>query len=147
MLGQVSCRGYMSTSSKLKSQFVRPIVVGLVSAVGAMAMGDQYKVTTVFGNLSKSVFYGGLGVASSLATETLHQWILPMLPQSDSAVKAENALLSPAIHAGLNFLALKLLYPDVLDGAGFQEPLIIGAGAEVVGTYGFDAFIAPQIMQ
>jgi len=138
----------MSTSSKLKSQFVRPIVVGLVSAVGAMAMGSSYKVDVpLLGSVSKSVFYGVLGAGSSLATETIHQWVLPYLPQSDTAVRAENALLSPVIHAGVNLAVLKLVYPGILNEIGMQEPILIGVGAELVGAYGFDNFVAPMLLQ
>jgi hypothetical protein len=139
--------GYMSTSSKLKNQFARPVVVGIVSAVGAMAVGLNYNVTVpIVGSISKPVFFGALGVASSLATETVHQWVLPYLPQSEFAVKAENALIAPAIHAALNVGALQLAYPNILKVFGMMEPALIGAGAEIAGGYSFNAFVAPALM-
>jgi hypothetical protein len=134
------------SSSKLKNQFLRPLVVGAVSAVGAMAVGANYNVTLpLLGAAPKAVFYGLLGAGSSFATETVHQWVLPYLPQSDSAVRAENALLAPAIHAGINVAALQVFYSSMLKDIGFMEPILIGAGAEVVGAYGFDAFLLPQL--
>jgi hypothetical protein len=132
----------MSISSKLKNQFARPIAVGLVSALGAKAMGKDFNVTLpLLGDVSKPVFYGVLGVGSSMGTEILHNWVLPYLPQSDSAVKAENALLSPAIHGLVNLGVLKVLYPGMLAEIGIQEPLLIGVGAEIAGGYAFDNFI------
>ena len=132
----------MSTSSKLKQQFVRPIVVGLVSALGARAMSVSYKVDLpLLGEVPKEVFYGVVGFGSSLATETLHQWVLPYLPQSAAAVKAENALLSPVLHAGVNFAVLRVLYPGILKEIGWQEPVMLGIGSELVGGYSFDNFI------
>jgi hypothetical protein len=132
-----------STSSKLKQQFVRPLVVGAISALGAKSMGGQYLVDMpLLGEVSKPVFYGVLGFGSSLVSETLHQWVLPYLPQSEEAVNAENALLSPALHAATNVLALKLLYPTILSYSGIQEPIVIGAGAEIVGDYAFSHWIA-----
>lgn len=130
---------YMSITSKLKQQLARPVVIGIVSALGAAAMGKHYNMELpIIGAVSKPVFYGILGVGSSLVTETLHQWVLPYLPQSDTAVKAENALLSPAIHGIVNVATLKLLYPEMINVIGYQEPLLIGVGAEIVGGYSFD---------
>jgi hypothetical protein len=134
-----------STSSKLKQQFVRPIGVGLVSALGARAMGVQFRITMpLLGNVSKPVFYGVLGFGSSLVSETLHQWVLPYLPQSEEAVNAENAVLSPALHALTNVVALKVIYPGILEDHGLQEPILIGAGAEVLGDYGFKYWVQPM---
>jgi hypothetical protein len=139
---------YMSLSSKLKSQFIRPIVVGIVSAAGAAAIGMQWKRVSVplLGDISKPTFYGVLGAASSLATESIHQWLLPMLPQSEAAITAENALLAPAIHAAVNVGFLQLAAPRILEENGYTESIIIGAGAEVVGSYSFDAFVKPNLM-
>ena len=73
----------MSTSSKLKQQFGKPIAVGIAAALGAKALGLAYNVELpLLGDVSAPVFYGVVGVASSLATETIHQWVLPYLPQS-----------------------------------------------------------------
>jgi hypothetical protein len=136
----------MSVSEKLKSQFVRPVVVGIISAIGAKAMGLKYDVgVPLLGDVSAPVFYGVLGTASSLATETIHQWVLPYLPQSDSAVKAENALLSPIIHAALNVGVLKLAYPGILNEMGYKDPIALGIGAEFAGEYAFESFVKPAI--
>jgi hypothetical protein len=132
----------MSTSSKLKQQLARPIMIGIISALGAKAMGQEFSMELpLLGDVSKPIFYGVLGVGSSLVSETAHHWILPYLPQSASAVKAENALLSPAIHGLVNIGVLKLLYPGMLNTMGYQEPLMIGVGAEIVGGYSFDNFV------
>jgi hypothetical protein len=137
----------MPTSTKLKNQFIRPLVVGAVSAAGAMALGQNFNVRVpILGSVSKSVFYGLLGAGSSLATESIHQWVLPYLPQSEAAVRAETALIAPAIHAALNVGVLSVAYPSIVNESGMLEPVLIGAGAEVVGAYSFDAFVAPALM-
>jgi hypothetical protein len=117
----------MSTSSKVKSMLVKPIIVGLVSALGAKVMNQDYSVTIPYigTTISGPVFYGLLGTASSLATETVHTWVLPYLPQSASAVKAEAALLSPAIHAALNVgvltLGYRIFFSDVSQKMLFKQ--------------------------
>ncbi len=96
----------------------------------------------MIGDVSAAVFYGVVGVGSSLATETIHQWVLPYLPQSDYSVKVENALLSPAINAAVNVAFLKLAYPQVLNTLGYTQPIILGVGSQIVGDYAFANFIA-----
>ncbi len=134
---------YMSTSSKLKNMLAKPIVVGLISALGAKAMGQDFNVEVLGTTLSGPVFYGVLGVGSSLVAETAHQFVLPYLPQSDTAVKVESAALGPLLHAATNIVAMKILCPAMLasDVVGYQKPIIIGAGAEFVGAYAFDNFV------
>ena len=136
---------YMSTISKLKTMFAKPVVVGLVSALGAKAMGQDFSVDVrpIGMLLSAPVFYGVLGLGSSLAAETLHQWVLPYLPQSEMAVKMESAALSPVLVAATNVIAIKILTPAMLThpDVGYTAPIIIGAGAEFVGSYAFENFI------
>ena len=59
------------------------------------------------------------------------------------AVKVESAALSPLLAAATNVLAIKILVPAMLasDLVGYRTPIIIGAGAEFVGSYAFDNFI------
>jgi hypothetical protein len=76
-----------------------------------------------------------------MASEVIHHWVLPYLPQSAAAVKAENALLSPLIHGAVNVGVLSAAYPNIIGAIGYQEPLMIGVGAEIVGGYSFDNFI------
>lgn len=105
-------------------------------------MGMSYNVSLpLLGIVSKPVFYGVLGFGSSLASETVHQWVLPYLPQSEEAVRAENALLSPAIHAGINLAVLKFGYPGLFGEQGWQEPVMLGIGSELVGDYAFSNFV------
>src|SRR6185437_15702659 len=125
----------MSTSSKLKQQFVRPAVVGLVSGAIASASGTDFDAAVFGAEIPKWAFYGLLGFGSSLVSESLHQWILPMLPQSQQAVTAENALLSPVLHAGVNLAALSIVYPTAIKVDGWMVHVGIGIGAEVVGDY------------
>ena len=90
---------YMSTSSKLKETYTKPLVVGLVSALGA-AMGQNFKVDIAMlgvNGISAPVFYGVLGATSSLAAESLGKWVLPYLPQSESMAQMEAAALAPAL--------------------------------------------------
>jgi len=131
----------MSTSSKLKQQFVRPAVVGIVSGAIASMTGVDYDAQVFGYEIPKWAFYGALGFGSSLVTESLHQWILPMLPQSQQAITAENALLSPAIHAGVNLTALSVFYPQAIALDGWMLPVGVGIGAEVIGDYSFNSFI------
>ena len=135
------------SSIKLKQTFMKPVVVGVVSYLGAKALGldkEVLDVNTAIGKIPGAMFFGALGAGSSLVTESVHQWVLPYLPQSPEAVKVEDAILSPAIHAAVNVGAIYFLYPEMLKNIGIQKPVLLGAGAEVAGSYGFDNFIKPM---
>lgn len=132
----------MSTSSKLKQQFGKPIAVGICAALGAKALGLDYNVQLpLLGDVPAAVFYGVVGVGSSFATETIHQWVLPYLPQSAYATQVESAALSPAINAALNIGILKMWYPGVVDTLGYMNPVMLGVASQVAGAYAFDNFI------
>ncbi len=121
----------------------KPITVGIVAALGANAMGAAYSVGfPIIGEVPAALYWGMLGTGSSLVTETLHTWVLPYLPQSDYSVKMENALLSPAINAAVNVLALKVFYPDILEFTGYTQPIAIAVGSQIAGDYAFTNFIA-----
>ena len=61
-------------------------------------------------------------------------------------IKFENALISPALHAGINLVALRVLVPGMVTTLDWKTPAIIGAGAEVVGGYAFDNFLKAKLM-
>lgn len=134
----------MSTTDKLKETFAKPIVVGLVSALGSKALGNGQSFNValpILGEVNSMVFYGLLGLGSSLATETLHQWVLPLLPQSGQAVQIENAILSPVIHAAVNVGVLSLGWPSVIKEFGYSNPIMLGVGAELAGSYAYLNFV------
>jgi hypothetical protein len=138
----------MSFTDKLKSQIARPLTVGIVSALAAKAMGGDWSADLpLLGVVSKPVFYGVVGAASSFGSEILHNFALPYLPQSSQAVTIENALLAPAIHAALNVAVVSVVFPAMASDVGLQEPILIGIGSEIVGGYSFDNFIKPALLQ
>ena len=129
-------------SSKLKQTFAKPIVVGLIAAIGAQALGANFDVKVVGVTVSSTVFYGVVGVGSSLATETVRNFVLPYLPQSAYATQVEAAVLAPAINAALNLGFLQLVYPSIIAAGGYMQPLILGVGSQVAGSYAFDNFVS-----
>lgn len=138
----------MSITDKLKAQIARPVVVGLMAALGAKAMGGNQWVATmpILGDVSKPVFYGIVCAGSSFGAEILHNWVLPYLPQSDKAVQIENAVLAPAISAAVNVAVLMVAYPALIKDVGIQEPIVLGIGSEVAGSYAYENFIRTMIM-
>lgn len=136
-----------SITDRLKSQFAKPIVVGAISYLAAGLTGEKFNVTLpLLGEVSKSTFYGLLGVGSSMGAEVLHNWVLPYLPQSDMAVQAENALLAPALSGAINIAAIQLIGSSGLaEASGYMEPFLLGAGSQIAGDYSFKYWIGPSL--
>jgi hypothetical protein len=128
--------------SALKTQLVKPIVVGLTSAVGQAALYDKFNFRLPVLNIdvSSPVFFGLLGFMSSEISEVLKNYLLPMLPQSFAASQSEAALISPLLHGGINMLAVHVVNPQLAADIG-MEPLVLGVGAELVGAYSYDNFV------
>ena len=136
----------MSTASKMKDMLAKPLVIGVISALGSKALGIDIDVgIPLLGDVNSVIFFGLLGAGSSVATETLHQWVLPYLPQSSEMVKIENALLSPALHAAVNVGVLYFIYPAMLKTYGYTNPILLGIGSEIAGSYAYDNFVRAML--
>ena len=62
--------------SRLKDQLGKPLTVGILSGLGAKALGVTYDVNLpVLGQVSGVTFYGIMGAASSSVSEVLKNWI------------------------------------------------------------------------
>lgn len=130
-----------STSSKLSEQFLHPVVVGVLGYFGAHMAGDGNKVVTTFGMEQSLPSYIGLvTAASSLAGESLKQWVLPMLPNNQNYSSLESTFLQPGLTGLVDGTALFLL-----TGSRFMEGAVIGAASEIAGGYLYDGVIKPYI--
>jgi len=117
----------------------------MVGAVGGMAgaylFGNNGPLSLVGMDVSVPVALGVAIGSASLVGDYAAPMVLGMLPQSTGAVAAETMMLKPALTAGAAYLTVTLLLGNV------DQPLqllMLGAGAEVVGTYAYGS-VAPMI--
>jgi len=131
----------MSYSNKISENLLQPIVVGLVNTAGAYAMGEGDK-SAIFSSLSVPlpIFLGLVGTGSSIAGESLKQWVLPMLPGNGSYSMLESTFLQPALVGAVEGSALLFLTKT-----RFTEGFLLGAGSEIAGSYLYNGVVAPYL--
>ena len=117
----------------------------IVGAVGGMAgsylFGGEGTLPLLGMDVSVPVALGGAIGAASFVGEYAAPMVLGMLPQSAGAVAAESMLLKPALTAAAAYGTVTLLVGTV------EQPLqllMLGAGSEVAGSYGY-ATVAPLL--
>ena len=110
----------------------KPLMVGVTAAVASKFLFPGDDAIPVFGMEVPQMVAVGVAVgAASAVGGVASGYILPMLPQSEEAAKAEGMLLTPALTAAATYAVARMLgdVPQPL-------PLLaLGAGSEVAGTY------------
>ncbi len=134
----------MSTE-KLKQQFTKPIVTGLIAMGAEMILfGGGFKTDINFLNLGLRVSSAvGVGIASATGSfigETGKQWVLPYIPGNKGYVGMEGMLVEPILSG---IATSVLLYPN-LDGSkeAFAKSFAIGAGSNIGADYSYRTFLS-----
>jgi len=142
----------MSLTSKLSSQFGRPLTVGVLSYLGAMAFLPQSSANIMNYSINSNLYYGILGVAGSFVSELGKNWILPMIPNNMPFYQTEVMLIAPLLNAGIFALGTKYMVGGsgsaVFAGGsspGLLYPALLGAGAQIGGSYLYDAVWGPYV--
>ena len=139
----------MSLTSKLASQFGRPLTVGVLSFFGSMAFLPQSSANIMGYSLSSNMYYGVLGVAGSFVSELGKNWILPMIPNNMPFYQTEAMLIAPLLNAGIFALGTKYMVgsSDIYSGSnpGLLYPALLGGGAQIGGSYIYDAIWKPYV--
>lgn len=131
----------METSkSKLIATLTKPAVIGLASYVSAMLLDSNGLVYLKFINSAVSIptFYAMLGFGSSLVSTPLKEYLLPMIPNNQWS-ESEGMILGPAVHAGVNGIAVYWL----TNGNEFSSAVKIALLSEIGGDYVYNTAIKP----
>jgi len=117
-------------------------LVGAVGGVaGAYLFGNDGTLSLVGMDVSVPVALGVAIGSASLIGEYAAPMVLGMLPQSAGAVASETMMAKPAITAAAAYMTVTLLLGNV------EQPLqllMLGAGAEVAGTYAYGT-VSPML--
>ena len=126
----------------LAASVAKAALVGAVGgAAGAYLFGNNGTLPLMGMDLSVPVALGVAIGSASLIGEYAAPMVLGMLPQSAGAVAAETMMVKPALTAGAAYIAVTLLLGNV------KQPLsllMLGAGAEVAGTYAYGT-VSPML--
>jgi len=117
-------------------------LVGAVGGVaGAYLFGNDGTLPLMGMDVTVPVALGVAIGSASLIGEYAAPMVLGMLPQSAGAVAAETMAVKPAITAAAAYGTVTLLLGNV------EQPLqllMLGAGAEVAGTYAYGT-VSPML--
>ena len=126
----------------LMASVARAALVGAVGGVaGAYLFGNDGTLPLMGMDVSVPVALGVAIGSASFVGDYAAPMVLGMLPQSTGAVAAETKSLKPALTAGAAYLTVTLLLGNV------EQPLqllMLGAGAEVAGTYAYGT-VSPML--
>lgn len=111
---------------------------------GGVTFGALYYISggaqtiNVFGN--NIALWGaglGLGVASSLTNDFVHNFVLPALPIDDKLASAAGTGVSLASGAGTTLAFAYLAQPQLLSEVGVAKLALVGAGSEILSEYAY----------
>ena len=119
----------------------KPVMVGVTAAVASKFLFPGDDTIPVFGMEVSQMVAVGVAVGGASAIGGIASgYILPMLPQSEEAAKAEGMILTPAMTAAATYAVARML-GDVPN----PFPLLaLGAGSEIAGTYAW-GIVGPMI--
>lgn len=135
--------------SSLPTKLIRPLVFGACNTGAVyLALGKipgTFRLNP-FGALKEAypvpglVAAFGIGAASSIIVDLVHDYVLSHVPQSAAWQSRELLALNAASGAGGMLLLSGALNPDGISDVGVTKLAAAGAGASVLGAY-LDSFI------
>jgi hypothetical protein len=111
----------------------------LTGGASALLFGTQAQIASPFGNqtIPFPVFTGLVGAGGSLIGDAIHLMMKEAIPISKKA-NDQASVISGAIINGILFGGLLYAYqPAVLNDFGLPKALMVGAGAEFIGSAGY----------
>jgi hypothetical protein len=130
----------MNKNDLLFQTLTKPAAVGVVGAVVTYYLfGETGSMV-----LLNQVIPGWLGVgvcltATTLASETLGNYVLPLIPKNYQTAKTEKLVLEPVINGLALYALLSVTTPNVYAN-GFKFPLECGILSTIAGNYMVDTF-------
>lgn len=85
----------------------------------------------------------GIGIASSMANDLVHEFVLPYAPLSNKLGSLEGSAVSLASGAGTMVGLGFLTNPNLLQNPGVAKLAMAGSLSEIISQYAFEA-IAPM---
>lgn len=130
-----------SASSRAKSQFLKPVINGGVSAVALRGIvGD--KRFNLFGKQVGILPFGfGLGFVSQFSSELITNWVLPYINRSSQVTKFESLVLSLGAN-GLSFAVIPKILNSEVDMHNMKQLAMAGVISEAVSSYIYSNVVA-----
>lgn len=119
------------------------VMAGTLSYLSGGASG----ITIMGQRMSVPVAGAVLGVATSVANDLIHSYVLPMTPFGDKANLKDLTATGVAVAsgAGSTLAASYLMNPALLTTPGTNQLMLVGAVSEIASEWLFSSVIAPTL--
>jgi hypothetical protein len=134
-----------SLSSKVVNQLIKPVENYALTYLGAKLMGFSGRMENRYLGDRDTVSQLALGSAiCSLATESIHNWVLPQVAAGDQIYSSASMLLNPILQASFVYAYSSLTAPGKTELYG-TNLMLLAAGSEIASTYVNDGFVQPWL--
>ena len=135
----------LDTKGKFIDMAVKPITNGLMTYLGAKALGLNYdtNLPIIGKSYDAPMALAMAAVPASFVTEMAHNWILPGINQHSKMGQMEAMILSPVIQGGLLAAIVQAGGSVQLGNLGTAKVVGLGAGSEIASTYAFEGLVRP----
>ena len=130
---------------KFLDLFLKPALVGTISAVGAAYIFGESSQTFTFPIVGPVNSLLGIGVitgGASLVSSFSKDFILPYIP-NNNYVDLEVKLITPVVNGALTTLAL---YSSLQSNQVILNSFLLGSVSEIAGDYTYEA-VKPYILR
>jgi hypothetical protein len=135
----------LDTKGKMIDQITKPLLNGVMTYVGAKALGMKYDINLPIVNRSYEapMALAMAAVPASFVTEIAHNFVLPGINQHSKMGQMEAMILSPALQGGLLAGIVQTGGSVQLGNLGTGKVFGLGAASEIASTYAFESILRP----
>ena len=87
----------------------------------------------------------GLGVAGSLISAMVHDFVLPHISKNDRLRHYESLALAPAVSAGSALLLARVLHPTLPQEIGEKQLAFYSAVTEIASQWAYEQLVDPLV--
>ena len=137
----------MSSHSTLGHYVAKPAAVGAVGAIASAYLYGAKSEITIRGTTVNLAAAMGVGMfLGSVLGEFVHDKVFPLAGPTNRLTNPMGEAVTIGTMAGSNALLMSLNAPGDLKMIGLPSLIGVAAGAEIVGSYVYDNFIAPMVL-
>jgi hypothetical protein len=127
----------MNSQKTLVQTLTKPVLVGAVGIVVSKYLLGESGDFIVFGqNVPDWLAIGGSLVATTLAAESLGNYVLPYLPNNFQFAQTQKLLVEPILNAACLYALFKVGFtPSNSDEADLFFPSVVGITSGIAGDY------------
>ena len=125
---------------------IKPLISGVIAALGASMYFDDTSASISFlgMNVSGQLAIGVSVAVSDLASQSLSQWVFPLLPDAGSWNNAVTMALAPTL-AGVTSVVVMGPLTETINSFQYPKIFLLSGASVALGDYASKNFINPAL--